>query len=386
MSNSTIHPLLLLDPRSPVPFHLQLEQQIRQAIAAGRLAPGARLPTVRALAGEQGVHVNTAAKVYAKLVAEGVLTTRPGRGTFVAEPAGKDRASLESDARLSGIAGRALVEALSLGYTPEQVEAAVTLRAARWRQEISAPATSGVVKEGRPGDTLIIMGSHDLTLDLLAAQLHLRSSLRMTSMHVGSLGGLIALARGEAHIAGCHLLDEETGEYNIPYVRRVLPGEHLFLVNLAHRVQGLMVPRGNPKGIGGLPDLARKDVTFINRQRGSGTRVLLDYSLRREGIDAAAVAGYVREETTHLAVAAAVAGGSADAGLGILAAARALDLDFLPFWRERYDLVMPAAFYEAAAGQAIVDVLRSEGFQRVVFELGGYDTVETGSVIAELRP
>ena len=145
---------------------------------------------------------------------------------------------------------------------------------------------------------------------------------------MGSLGGLLALARGEAHFAGSHLLDEETGEYNVAYIRRLLPDVRIVLLGFVQREQGLIVPRGNPKGIRGLTDLARPDVVFINRQRGAGTRVLLDYRLKGAGIDPRAIQGYDRQEFTHLAVAAAVASGAADCGLGILAAARALDLDF----------------------------------------------------------
>ena len=171
----------------------------------------------------------------------------------------------------------------------------------------------------------------------------------MSSSNVGSLGGLLALRRGEAHAAGVHLLDEATGEYNLPYVRRYVKGRDVVVVNLAKRIQGLIVPAGNPKGVGRLEDLAGGDVRFINRQRGSGTRMLLDYMLGRLGIEAGAVSGYDREEYTHLAVAAAVAGGRADVGLGILSAARALAVDFVPLLEEQYDLVIPGPVLRVGA-------------------------------------
>ena len=231
----------------------------------------------------------------------------------------------------------------------------------------------------------VAIGSHDLTLDLLASHLHkLRPDLSLSSSNVGSLGGLLALARGEAHMAGCHLLDEHSGEYNIAYIRRYLKGHPVVVVNLVHRIQGLILPKGNPRGISSLEDLAQDDVMFINRQRGSGTRMLLDYKLRELGIAPAQVKGYERDEYTHLAVAAAVAGGRADVGLGILSAANAMGLDFAPLLSERYDLVIPAEHYESDVIQPVLDIIRGDEFRRAVDALGGYDTSAMGEVVAEL--
>ncbi|MDP3062941.1 MAG: substrate-binding domain-containing protein, partial [Chloroflexota bacterium] len=235
-----------------------------------------------------------------------------------------------------------------------------------------------------PGPGLVAMGSHDLALDLLASHLRRVSSLAMTSAHVGSMGGLIALARGEAHLAGCHLLDEESGEYNVPFAKRVLAGVPAVIVTLVGRVQGLLVPKGNPKGIAGLDDLSRLGLRFINRQRGSGTRVLLDYLLRQAGLDPRRFAGYDTEVDTHIAVAAAVASGQADAGLGIFAAARAFGLDFIPVRNERYDLAVSRVVWDGEPGEALRRVLASREYVDSVRELGGYDTSETGAVVAEL--
>ncbi len=234
-------------------------------------------------------------------------------------------------------------------------------------------------------NTIVAIGSHDLTLDLLASHLaRARGGPRLSSANVGSLGGLLALQRNEAHLAGSHLLDEETGDYNIGYIRRLLPGRPIVLLGFVWRQQGLIVPPGNPKGITRLEDLLRDDVRFVNRQRGAGTRVLLDYELKQRGLDPTCIRGYERQEFTHLAVAAAVASGAADCGLGILAAARALNLDFVPLFRERYDLVIPKEYYEDDLLRSLLEVIRSADFQAQVAALGGYDTGQMGEVLAEL--
>jgi len=235
--------------------------------------------------------------------------------------------------------------------------------------------------------TILAIGSHDMALDLMAQFLAERwPGRRLRSANAGSLGGLIALRRGECHLAGTHLLDPESGEYNLPYVRRYLAGVPVVVVTLAHREQGLMVAPWNPKGIRDLRDLSRPDVRFVNRQRGAGTRVLLDYYLQRLGIDPASIPGYDREELTHLAVAAAVASGRADVGLGIRAAAAAMGLDFLPLALERYDLVIPQDLYEDPWFRPLRELLHDSRFRAAVAALPGYDVRAMGVEVARLGP
>jgi putative molybdopterin biosynthesis protein len=230
--------------------------------------------------------------------------------------------------------------------------------------------------------TIVAIGSHDLTLDLLAQFVAERApGFRLASANVGSLGGLVALRRGEAHLAGSHLLDPATGDYNWRYIDQYLPGEDVVLVTLVHREQGLIVPPGNPQGIAGLDDLARPDVLYVNRQRGAGTRILLDYELAQRGIAPEQVRGYDREEYTHLAVAAAVASGTASCGLGVRAAARALALDFLTVGWERYDLVIPRRHAESALLRPLMDLLHDAGFRAAVEMLPGYDVREMGRIV-----
>jgi putative molybdopterin biosynthesis protein len=219
-------------------------------------------------------------------------------------------------------------------------------------------------------------------LDLLADELKKRHpQMSLSSSNVGSLGGLLALKRGEAHLATSHLLDEETGEYNIPYIKRLLSDQEIVVVNLVFREQGLMVAKGNPKGIFDLSDLSRHDISLVNRQRGAGTRVLLDFKLRQLRINPKAIKGYERVEYTHLAVAAAVASGTADMGLGIRAAANALNLDFIPQLWERYDLVIPKLYYHLV--EPLLDILSLPSFQAEVNALGGYDTSQMGHTLAD---
>jgi len=230
-------------------------------------------------------------------------------------------------------------------------------------------------------NTIVFSGSHDLSIGLLEDALK-RSAphLKISATNVGSLGGLLALQRGEAHVVGSHLLDPKTGAYNLPDIRRYLSVQDVVVVNLVVREQGLLVARGNPKNIVTLRDLVRADVQFVNRQPGAGTRVLLDYQLAKLRLRPERIRGYEREEFTHMAVAVAVASGLADCGLGVRSAGNALGLDFVPVEKEDYDLVLRRDFYESEAGRALLNAAGSPSFRDAVMALGGYDVGRNGAM------
>jgi putative molybdopterin biosynthesis protein len=230
-------------------------------------------------------------------------------------------------------------------------------------------------------EPLILLGSHDLALSLLSERLFERLHMDLLTLPTGSLDGLIALRQGIAHLSACHLLDRDSGEYNLPTVRHLFPERPMRLVTLAHREQGLLLAHGNPHGVRGLEDLVRGDLTFINRNPGSGTRLWLDQQLARIGIAPEGIRGYTQEVRTPTGVALAVAGGSADAGVGLAAAARKLKLDFIPLFQERFDLVIPADVSQTRKLEEMLGYLNSGEFRQSAEGLGGYSTLHTGEEI-----
>lgn len=239
-----------------------------------------------------------------------------------------------------------------------------------------------VLPESSRAGTIVVLGSDDLALDLLASQINdEQQNPELFILPVGSMDGLIYLREHYCHMAGCHLIDMESGEYNIPYVQHIFPDETMVLVTLAYRLQGLMVRKGNPDQVHTLLDIVDKKITFINRKRGSGTRLWLDKQLRLLGIKTSILNGYQQEVSTDLDVAYAVNDCKADVGLGVLAAARQADLDFIPLFNERFDLVMTDEVYQSDLLRPVIDHLHSEEFKQMVDELEGYSTVHTGEVI-----
>ncbi len=311
-----------LDPAGS-PVYQQIAAQIRAARDRGELVPGVALPSVRDLAEQLGVNRNTVAHAYALLRAAGVVAGRAGQGSRV----------------------------------------------------LAAPAN--VPTE------IACLGSHDFCLDLLARQMRDGApELRLRPTPVGSTAGLRALAQGDARLAGLHLRDAATGEYNRPAVERLAPGAGIRLVALAEREQGLIVARGNPLGLREAADLARPSLRRADRQPGSGTQLLLGQLLARAGLGLAALPPPTRELRTHLAVAAAVAGGAADVGLGVRAAARALDLGFVPLVVERYDLAFRRADEREPWLGALLEALAAPALRTAIEGLAGYDAMQTGWMMA----
>ncbi len=231
---------------------------------------------------------------------------------------------------------------------------------------------------------LMHVGSHDNTLDMLGDMLMgSRTPLRLVSTHAGSMGGLTALKNGMALFAGAHLFDPESGDFNFPFLNKYLPGLDVTVINLAIRHQGFIVPKGNPKSISGIESLGEGNINFINRQRGAGTRILFDYHMKNAGLKPADISGYDREEFTHMTVAANVLTGAADCGLGIYAAAKALDLDFVPLAHERYDLIIPHSFLDDIRIRSLINLIQSDEVKEAIGNLGGYDTPLTGQ---EMKP
>ena len=229
-------------------------------------------------------------------------------------------------------------------------------------------------------NALLAVGSHDLALDILSVALRRRAGLNLSCANVGSMGGIMAIRNNEAHIAGVHILDPDTGKYNISAVNKYLPGGHWSLVHLAMREQGLMVASGNPKNIVNLSDLLQPGVEFVNRQRGSGTRLLLDYQLKKLGVCTDKISGYDKEAGTHMAVASMISDGVVDAGMGIQAAAKAFGLEFFPIAQEQYDLLLNFLPDDPRL-HLIIDILKSADFRREVEQLGGYDLSSAGKIL-----
>jgi putative molybdopterin biosynthesis protein len=374
---------LHVDESVQTPLYRQIVDQVKQLIASSKLQSGERLPTVRQLAVYLHINTGTVARAYLELEKERMISSRRGGGTVVSVEANDPQFHTLRQNRLSSITSSTILDALSLGYTPEEIEAAFSIHLSRWREERSRK--EDLFKKlnqdiSQKGKTITIVGSHDLALNLLISQVKSRNpEITVDVTYAGSLGGLIAIQENRADLAGIHLLDEETGEYNYPYVKHILPGKEVAIVHLAYRIQGLLFASDNPMKIRGIEDLGNPGITFVNRQKGSGTRLLLDLKLRQQGIVPKEITGYEREVDTHTAVAACISKGEADVGLGIEAAARSFGLGFLPLFRERYDLVIPIANYRSALFSPLLAIVKSDDFKKAVLSAGGYDMAQTGS-------
>ena len=238
-----------------------------------------------------------------------------------------------------------------------------------------------ILPENARPDTVLVLGSHDLALEILSGE-QANGYSHLMAFAVGSLNGLIALRQGNADIASCHLLDAQSGEYNTSFVRHFFPDQAMRLITLANREQGLLLAPGNPHQIKALEDLERKDLRLINRNPGSGTRIWLDQQLNRLGFQPASITGYTCEVRTHTAVAETIASGGADLGMGLQAAASQFGLDFIPLFEERFDLVLPQAMLIAPQLQPTLDRLQSSELRQKIDGLAGYHTDQTGNEIS----
>ncbi len=362
----------------------RIAESFRRRIAAGELKPGDHLPSVRQTARQWNCTPATVSRAYRNLADQGLVDGRRGGGTRVVESPLVDAPPGLEWANLVNRAEYYLLEALGSGHTVEQAHGALVVAVSRWQLLQSRPAAAE--RPSRDVQPLRCVGSHDLTLEMLARRLAEGDpGYQMDLRFAGSLGGLIALARAEADLAGVHLWDVSEDAYNLPFIRRVLPNRRLALVTLVRRKLGLVLPPGNPQGISGLADLTRPEVRIFNRQPGSGARIWLDAQLRLAGIDAGQIAGYEDEGDTQLAVAQAVQSGPATAGLAIQAAARAYGLDFIPLTEELFQLVISEAAWDSPAWQAALQIIRSAPFLAAVNAMGGYNTADTGEVTWTLR-
>ena len=346
------------NPGYPVSSTLSFQQFVRPVLYS---LQGCKPPKVKTMM------VQPSRDIPSKLGIEEFLRVNIGKvgEKTVATPLPRAAGSITTLTRAEGILR---VPALSEGVTQDEAIEAELL-----------------VEEEEIQNTVVVIGSHDITIDILADEIRRRGqNIRISSGNVGSLGGLMALRKGTCHMAGSHLLDTKTGEYNLSYIERYLKGVKVGVFHLVRRDQGLILAQGNPKGIKGIDDLTRDDMTFVNRQAGSGTRVLFDYKLGLAGIEPASIKGYDHEEFTHMAVAVDVLSGAADCGMGIFAAAKALNLDFIPMEQEQYDVIIPSSVLDMPAIQLVLETIRSEDFRKRVTALGGYDPSKSGQLWMEL--
>ncbi len=362
-----------MDKTDKTPLYQQIAESLRADILHGRRQSGDPLPTIRDMAQRWHCTPGTVQQAYRELARQHLVASRPGQGTRVTAAAPAAGAPPLRRATLLHATESFLLEVLTAGYSPSEVEDAVRANLDRWR--VLAHETTLAVP-----DQLRFVGSHDPAINRLRDVLAELSGERLDIVFAGSLGGLMSLAAGEADLAGCHLWDSETDTYNIPFVKRLLPGQAVTLLTLSHRRLGLFVQPGNPLHIQDLPDLARPGVRFINRQSGAGTRVWLDVQLNQRHIDRTRIVGYGHEVPTHTDIGRALLTGEADTGIGIATIAQTMGLDFVPLTAERYDLVMRRETWETHAMQTLAKWLASDAARTMLDHLGEYDTHETGRI------
>jgi putative molybdopterin biosynthesis protein len=355
-------------------LYQQIVEAIRDDILSGRLMPGASLPPMRKMTAQWNCTTGTIMRAYQELAHQGLVISHVGRGTKVVTQLPEQTQNPMRRAALFNRMEAFLLEIMTAGYAPDEVEQSLRVALDRWRTFSSQP------EETSP-TVLRFVGSHDPSLALIASQYHENNpKLSLQLSFTGSLGGLIALAEKKADLAGCHLWDENTDTYNEPFIRKLLPGQKVAMLTLAHRRVGLILPEDNPLKIKSLKDLTKPDVHFANRQQGSGTRVWLDAQLRSLKINPANISSFDEEKMTHSDVARAISKGQANAGIGVETAALSFGLDFKLLTTERYDLIIPAEKWELESVRTLKNWLNTKQAKSAINNLGGYDTAQTGTV------
>ena len=354
-------------------YYEQIAEYLRINILEGRFKPGEKLPTIREMRQIWNCTSGTIQRAYLELASQGLIISQPGRGTHVADLNKTDPFAL----RRSGLLHRVenfLDESLNLGYLPAEIEQAVSIGIQKFKPNKADLGNAS-------GKIIRFIGSHDLALEWMATHFNeIIPDIFFSVKYKGSLGGLFALADGSADLTGCHLWDDKSDTYNIPYIQKIFPGEMIALLTLSRRRLGLLLQPGNPLKIYDLPDLTKPGVVFVNRQLGSGTRVWLDARLTEFGIDPAKINGYNNEKNTHMDVAQTIVSGRGFVGLGLEAAALNYGLAFIPLTLERYDLVFRTKKFDGSILLTLQNWLMQESTRNIINELGGYETNETGRI------
>ncbi len=355
-------------------LYQQIAETLRQEILAGTRKPGEKLPTVRKMTTFWDCTPGTVQRAYKILAQQGLIQSRPGQGTHVANVPDLKEIKPLRRATLFNRAENFLLESFSAGYSQNEVELAMRMALDRWR----------VVNTEIQTDTANVIryaGSNDIAIAWMSAHFsEILPNFQLSLQFGGSLSGLIALAEGKTDMAGSHLWDEDSRDYNKSYVERILPGKKVALVTLAYRQLGLIVPRENPLNISSLNDLKRPEIRFVNRQSGSGTRVWLDSRLRDLSIATSPIHGYNNEKLSHTDVARSIVDGLANTGIGLKAAANAFDLGFVGLTSEHFELVIPAKILQRPAVKDFVEWLATKEAQSAVAAIEGYAASQTGQV------
>lgn len=358
------------------PLYQKIVRSIRQDILEGRLQAGDRLPSVREMMGRWNCTSGTVQRAYQDLARQGLVISRPGKGTHISGKLDLDSLQSPAPLRLANLVHRAeafLLDALTTGYNLAEVQTSVTLAMDRWRalqKETAILAAPSVVR---------FVGSNDLAMEWISNRMgEIVPGANMQLTFTGSLHGLMLLSEGKGDLAGCHLWDEESNTYNEPFLRKLFPGETMALIHLAKRRMGFITAPGNPLGVFCVEDLTNPAIRYANRQAGSGTRVWLNATLRQKGIDPSRIPGFAQEWTTHAQVAREIAEDRADIGLGLESVATTFGLGFVPLMEERYDLVAYAAWIEHPAIAALVKWMRTPLTREKISVLPGYDFTEMG--------